>query len=60
LTLDLAIAAHCSASVALSYYIWREWPCERFWYIFGFCNAFPAFSELVTIIIVLCCGHTKL
>ncbi|XP_060564164.1 transmembrane protein 107-like isoform X1 [Ruditapes philippinarum] len=56
----LSISAHSGASVALSYYIWREWPCERFWYIFAFCNATPAFTELLTMGIILCCGHTSL
>ncbi|XP_052225734.1 transmembrane protein 107-like isoform X1 [Dreissena polymorpha] len=54
----ISIAAHCGASVALAYYIIREWPCDRFWYIFGFSNAFPAFSELVTMALLLCCGRT--
>ncbi|XP_053378588.1 transmembrane protein 107-like [Mercenaria mercenaria] len=44
----LSISAHCGASVALSYYLWREWPCERFWYIFGFCNAAPGFTKIFT------------
>ncbi|XP_052820732.1 transmembrane protein 107-like isoform X1 [Mya arenaria] len=56
----LSMSAHCGASVALAYYIIREWPCDRFWFIFGLCNAFPAFTELLTMAFVLCCGHTQL
>ncbi|KAL3861938.1 hypothetical protein ACJMK2_007948 [Sinanodonta woodiana] len=53
----LSISAHCGACVALAYFVWHGWPCERYWYIFGICSAFPALTEIVTIIMVVCCGR---
>nr|XP_034362258.1 transmembrane protein 107 isoform X1 [Arvicanthis niloticus] len=34
----LSIAAHCSASVALSFFIFERWECTTYWYIFAFCR----------------------
>ncbi|OBS67546.1 hypothetical protein A6R68_03954, partial [Neotoma lepida] len=36
--ISLAIAAHCSASVALSFFIFERWECTTYWYIFAFCR----------------------
>ncbi|XP_063125974.1 transmembrane protein 107 isoform X2 [Rattus norvegicus] len=36
----LSIAAHCSASVALSFFIFERWECTTYWYIFAFCRLF--------------------
>lgn len=33
-----AIGAHCSASVALSFFIFERWECTTYWYIFVFCR----------------------
>ncbi|KAL5013181.1 hypothetical protein ScPMuIL_007451 [Solemya velum] len=51
----LSITAHCGAAVALSYFVFMPWPCYRYWYIFSFCSALPAFTELIAIIWVMCC-----
>ncbi|XP_071109598.1 transmembrane protein 107-like [Haliotis cracherodii] len=49
----LSTCAHCGAAVALSYFLFDAWPCDWYWYIFGFCSAFPGLTEIMTIIGVL-------
>ncbi|KAK6176195.1 hypothetical protein SNE40_014524 [Patella caerulea] len=49
----LSTCAHSSAAVVLSYFLFDAWPCDWYWYVFGFCSAFPAVTELITIIGVL-------
>ncbi|XP_052081866.1 transmembrane protein 107-like isoform X1 [Mytilus californianus] len=51
----LSIAAHSGAAVALSYFIFRSWPCYRYWYIFSFSSALPAFTEICVMILIGCC-----
>lgn len=48
----LSIAAHCSASVALSFFVFERWECTTYWYIFTFCSAFPAVTETALFIAV--------
>ena len=50
----LSCAAHASGAVALVYYLFQYWPCDYYWYIFGFCSAFPGFMELMTMLGVAC------
>lgn len=50
----LSCAAHASGAVALVYYLFQYWPCYYYWYIFGFCSAFPGFMELLTMLGVAC------
>nr|XP_023509506.1 transmembrane protein 107 isoform X1 [Equus caballus] len=47
-----AIGAHCSASVALSFFIFERWECTTYWYIFVFCSALPAVTEMALFISV--------
>ncbi|XP_041479468.1 transmembrane protein 107-like [Lytechinus variegatus] len=49
----LSTTCHASAAIALSFYLFEEWPCYIFWYIFGFCSAFPALVEIAVLIAVL-------
>lgn len=49
----LATAVHASAAIALAYFIFDSWPCGNYWYIFGFCSAFPAVTEIFVMIGVL-------
>ncbi|XP_072174469.1 transmembrane protein 107-like [Diadema setosum] len=49
----LSTACHSSAAIALSFYLFEEWPCYIFWYIFGFCSAFPVLVEVGVLIAVL-------
>ncbi|XP_059937154.1 transmembrane protein 107 isoform X1 [Mesoplodon densirostris] len=37
----ISIGAHCSASVALSFFIFERWECTTYWYIFVFCRLRP-------------------
>lgn len=49
----LSIAAHGFGTIILSFFIFDSWDCDRFWYIFGFCSAFPVLVELMVMIAVL-------
>ncbi|XP_040202713.1 transmembrane protein 107 isoform X1 [Rana temporaria] len=49
----LSIGAHASASVALLFYLFEGWQCPVIWWIFAFCSAFPAFTEIIVFIAVL-------
>lgn len=49
----ISTACHASAAIALSFYLFEEWPCYIFWYIFGFCSALPAVVEIGVLIAVL-------
>ena len=51
----LSIIAHTGAAISLSYFIIRTWPCYRYWYIFSFCSAFPAFTEICFMVLIGCC-----
>ncbi|XP_002739405.1 transmembrane protein 107-like [Saccoglossus kowalevskii] len=53
----ISIGAHASGAVALSFYLFEEWPCDTFWWIFGFCSAFPFFTEILTVIGVVGLGR---
>ncbi|XP_028833427.1 transmembrane protein 107-like isoform X3 [Denticeps clupeoides] len=48
----LSIAAHCSASVCLSFYAFQKWECWTYWFIFAFCSGIPAFVEIILFIAV--------
>uniref|UniRef100_F6WK53 Transmembrane protein 107 n=2 Tax=Ornithorhynchus anatinus TaxID=9258 RepID=F6WK53_ORNAN len=48
----LSVAAHASASVSLSFFIFERWECTAYWYIFTFCSALPAATELVLFVAV--------
>uniref|UniRef100_A0A8D0SMT2 Transmembrane protein 107 n=1 Tax=Sus scrofa TaxID=9823 RepID=A0A8D0SMT2_PIG len=48
----ISIGAHCSASVALSFFIFERWECTTYWYIFVFCSALPAVTEIALFISV--------
>ncbi|XP_073507097.1 transmembrane protein 107 isoform X2 [Phyllobates terribilis] len=49
----LSIGAHVSASVALLFYLFEAWTCAVYWWIFAFCSALPAFTEIIVFIAVL-------
>ncbi|KAL8597082.1 hypothetical protein ACOMHN_057571 [Nucella lapillus] len=49
----LSTTAHSGATVALAYFLFDTWPCHWYWYIFGFCSAFPAFTEIISIVGIL-------
>ncbi|KAG9470939.1 hypothetical protein GDO78_016246 [Eleutherodactylus coqui] len=49
----LSIGAHTSASVALLFYLFEGWTCAIYWWIFAFCSALPAFTEIIIFIAVL-------
>jgi hypothetical protein len=50
LTHVAATSLHAAAAVALAYFIFDTWPCADYWYIFGFCSAFPAVTEICVMI----------
>ncbi|XP_072094620.1 transmembrane protein 107-like isoform X4 [Mobula birostris] len=47
-----AIGAHGSASAALLFFLFEQWPCNTYWWIFTFCSVFPACIEIVLVIAV--------
>ncbi|XP_053320513.1 transmembrane protein 107 isoform X2 [Spea bombifrons] len=49
----ISVALHCAASVSLSLFVSQKWECTSYWYIFGFCSALPALTELFVFIAVL-------
>ncbi|XP_019627893.1 PREDICTED: transmembrane protein 107-like [Branchiostoma belcheri] len=34
----VATAAHASAAVSLSYFVFEQWECDLYWWVFGFCR----------------------
>ncbi|KAL4834309.1 hypothetical protein H8958_000409 [Nasalis larvatus] len=48
----ISIGAHCSASVALSFFVFERWECTTYWYIFVFCSALPAVTEMTLFVTV--------
>ncbi|XP_033642346.1 transmembrane protein 107-like isoform X2 [Asterias rubens] len=45
-----SIVAHASACIALSYFLFEEWPINMFWPVFAFCSALPAVVDTVLMI----------
>uniref|UniRef100_A0A8D0HFA4 Transmembrane protein 107 n=1 Tax=Sphenodon punctatus TaxID=8508 RepID=A0A8D0HFA4_SPHPU len=48
----ISVAAHCSASICLSFFVSEHWQCSAYWYIMGFCSALPAAVEILLFISV--------
>ncbi|XP_046872484.1 transmembrane protein 107 like isoform X2 [Hypomesus transpacificus] len=48
----LSLAAHCSASVGLSFFVFQKWECWTYWVIFALCSVLPAFVEIILFIAV--------
>lgn len=42
-----AIGGHFGGSVALSYFIFDQWDCNLFWWVFVFCSILPAVVEII-------------
>uniref|UniRef100_A0A8C4NI77 Transmembrane protein 107 n=1 Tax=Eptatretus burgeri TaxID=7764 RepID=A0A8C4NI77_EPTBU len=42
----LSLCLHTCASISLSLFVTRQWDSWTFWFIFVFCSAFPATTEL--------------
>ncbi|KDR21013.1 hypothetical protein L798_04525 [Zootermopsis nevadensis] len=49
----ISIAAHFSASVLLAYFLFDEWDCSLYWWVFAFCSMLPAVIDATTAIGVL-------
>ncbi|XP_015196075.1 transmembrane protein 107 isoform X1 [Lepisosteus oculatus] len=48
----LSTAAHASAGVALVFFLFEQWDCGLYWWIFAFCSALPAVVEIFLFIAV--------
>ncbi|XP_067412567.1 transmembrane protein 107 isoform X3 [Emydura macquarii macquarii] len=48
----LSLAAHCSASICLSFFVSARWESATYWYILGFCSALPAVLEILLFVSV--------
>ncbi|XP_043532901.1 transmembrane protein 107 like isoform X2 [Chiloscyllium plagiosum] len=46
----ISVAAHCSACICLSFFVFEKWECWTYWYIFSFCSALPACIEIILMI----------
>ncbi|KAH3783760.1 transmembrane protein 107-like isoform X2 [Dreissena polymorpha] len=46
----ISTATHAGAFVALTFFLFELWPCDDYWYIFGFCSALPGVTEIISII----------
>ncbi|XP_072553108.1 transmembrane protein 107 like [Salminus brasiliensis] len=42
----LSTACHASGSVALLFFLFEQWTCSIYWWIFGFCSVIPALHEM--------------
>uniref|UniRef100_A0A672S7C2 Transmembrane protein 107 n=1 Tax=Sinocyclocheilus grahami TaxID=75366 RepID=A0A672S7C2_SINGR len=47
-----AIGCHASGSVALLFFLFEQWTCSIYWWIFGFCSVIPALYEMVLFVVV--------
>ncbi|XP_030043302.1 transmembrane protein 107 isoform X3 [Microcaecilia unicolor] len=48
----LSTGAHASAAVALLFFLFEQWACSLYWWIFAFCSALPACIEVILFIAV--------
>uniref|UniRef100_A0A8D0B805 Transmembrane protein 107 n=1 Tax=Salvator merianae TaxID=96440 RepID=A0A8D0B805_SALMN len=48
----LSLAAHCSAAICLSFFVFERWETGTYWYIMGFCSALPAAVEVLLFVSV--------
>ncbi|XP_024122883.1 transmembrane protein 107 isoform X2 [Oryzias melastigma] len=48
----LSTGAHASASVALLFFLFEQWECDIYWWIFAICSVLPAFVEILLFIAV--------
>ncbi|XP_068179678.1 transmembrane protein 107 like isoform X1 [Antennarius striatus] len=48
----LSTGAHASASVALIFFLFEQWECDVYWWIFAICSVLPAFVEILLFIAV--------
>ncbi|TRY66463.1 hypothetical protein DNTS_005360 [Danionella cerebrum] len=48
----LSIGCHTSGSVSLSFFLFEQWPCSIYWWIFGFCSVIPALYEMMLFVVV--------
>ncbi|KAH9373693.1 transmembrane protein 107-like [Haemaphysalis longicornis] len=46
----ISTAAHCAATVALTFFVFDLWNCSAYWWIFAFCSVLPAFGEVCVIV----------
>ncbi|XP_043532900.1 transmembrane protein 107 like isoform X1 [Chiloscyllium plagiosum] len=46
----ISIGTHASASVTLLFFLFEQWPCSTYWWIFAFCSALPACIEIILMI----------
>ncbi|KAJ9583497.1 hypothetical protein L9F63_022160 [Diploptera punctata] len=49
----ISIAAHSSASVLLAYFLFDEWDCNLYWWVFGWCSMLPALVDATVAIGVI-------
>ncbi|XP_076874619.1 transmembrane protein 107 like [Brachyhypopomus gauderio] len=48
----LSTACHVCGSVVLIFFLFEQWTCSIYWWIFGFCSVLPALYEIILLIAV--------
>ncbi|XP_042606504.1 transmembrane protein 107 like isoform X1 [Cyprinus carpio] len=48
----LSTGCHASGSVALLFFLFEQWTCSIYWWIFGFCSVIPALYEMILFVVV--------
>ncbi|XP_043081164.1 transmembrane protein 107 like isoform X2 [Puntigrus tetrazona] len=48
----LSTGCHASGSVALLFFMFEQWTCSIYWWIFGFCSVIPALYEMILFVVV--------
>ncbi|XP_056589500.1 transmembrane protein 107 like [Triplophysa dalaica] len=53
----LSIGCHASGCVSLLFFLFEQWTCSIYWWIFAFCSVMPALYEIILFIVV--CGFKR-
>ena len=54
-----AIGTHLSGTVALTYFVFDDWDCDLFWWVFSWCSAVPAAIELLNLFSAFIVRHAS-
>ncbi|XP_043933215.1 transmembrane protein 107 isoform X1 [Protopterus annectens] len=49
----ISMGGHSSGTVALLFFLFEQWDCTIYWWIFSFCSALPAVIEVILCAAVL-------
>ncbi|XP_062871685.1 transmembrane protein 107 like [Trichomycterus rosablanca] len=49
----LSTACHASGAISLLFFLFEQWTCTLYWWIFSFCSVIPAIYEIILFIAVI-------